>query len=278
MRPTALFAKSNVSTYFINASTTFLFILAAAFFTGCHAYVLDRIGFHKANYDRNGKLRPWTSWGQAIQKEMEWYLKCPVGQNEYPVYFYAAFMNGNYKPFRAEGVPCRQLGMGILSYVKYWEYWGKSDSRIMKKAELMGKYLIYQALTADEGAYPRFPRSTGYYKDFPLRCSSLGDEKFGPNVIEPDKGGLAGYALVQLYRSQANYRNLEHAKHFADVLVRNMRAGDAQHAPWPFRVDAVTGKHWGERNGNMVYILRLFDELIALGFEVYLTPRKKYTV
>ncbi len=94
-------------------------------------------------------------------------------------------------------------------------------------------------------------------------------------MIEPDKGGLAGYALVQLYLSQANYRNLEHAKHFADVLVRTMRAGDARHAPWPFRVDAVTGKHWGERNGNIVYILRLFDEFIALGFEEYLTPRKQ---
>ncbi len=58
--------------------------------------------------------------------------------------------------------------MGILSYVKYWEYLGKSDSRIMKTAELMGKYLIYQALTADEDVYPRFPRSTGYSKDFPL--------------------------------------------------------------------------------------------------------------
>ncbi len=99
--------KSNVNNYLFGVSINFLFILAAVFFTGCNAYVPDRIGFHKAKYDRSSQLRPWTSWDQAIQKEMEWCLKCPIGQNEYPVYFYAASMDGNYKPLQSEGIPCR---------------------------------------------------------------------------------------------------------------------------------------------------------------------------
>jgi hypothetical protein len=38
-------------------------------------------------------------------------------------------------------------------------------------------------------------------------------------------------------------------------------------------VDSVTGEHWGERNGNMVFILRLFDRLIAGGHEEFVEPR-----
>jgi hypothetical protein len=52
-----------------------------------------------------------------------------------------------------------------------------------------------------------------------------------------------------------------------------MRKGDAARAPWPFRVDSVTGEHWGERNANMAYILRLFDALIAKGRKKYIAPR-----
>jgi hypothetical protein len=66
---------------------------------------------------------------------------------------------------------------------------------------------------------------------------------------------------------------MDQAMHNAKLLAKNMREGDSDHAPWPFRVDSVTGQHWGERNGNMVFILRLFDELIAKGHSEFQQPR-----
>ena len=43
-----------------------------------------------------------------------------------------------------------------------------------------------------------------------------------------------------------------------------MQPGNATHAPWPWRVDSVTGAAlWGRKNGNMVFILRLFRALAA---------------
>ena len=235
----------------------------------------DRIGWHKAVYDADGKLLPWTSWDDAIDREMQWYLNCPRDSHGYPNFIFTTFMDEKYQAYKPEVIPCTQDGMGIISYLKYWEYTGKSNPRLVEWAVKMGDYLVDQTLTPDEGAYPRFTRSTGINTDFPLKQSSQGDAKYGPNIIEPDKGGLAGYALVKLYKAPAGNRYLDQAVHNADVLVKNMREGDALHAPWPFRVDSVTGQHQGERNGNMVFILRMFDELIASGFGKYQEPRDR---
>ena len=233
-----------------------------------------RVGWHDAVYDTEGKLLPWTSWDDAIDREMKWYLNCPLDEHGYPQFVFTTFMNAQYKAYKPEVIPATQDGMGILSYLKYYEYSGKSNPKVMEWANKMGTYLVEQTLTPDEGVYPRFTRSTGLNTDFPLKKSSQGDAVYGENVIEPDKGGIAGYALLKLYQSQGGERYLAQAVHNADVLVKNMREGNARKAPWPFRVDAVSGKYWGERNGNMVFILRLFDELIATGYDRFRAPRE----
>jgi hypothetical protein len=232
------------------------------------------VGFHRAVYDASGRLEPWTSWADAIDREMTWYLNCPIDPRGYPIFVFTTFMDGEYKPYKTEVIPCTQDGMGILSYLKYWQYNGRSDARVLGWARKMGDYLVKETLTPDEGAYPRFTRSTGHGTEFPLNRSSQGDAKYGPNVIEPDKGGIAGYALIRLFDATRDRRYLDQAVRNADDLVRNMRQGDAMHSPWPFRVDSVTGRSWGERSGNMVFPLRLFDELIAKGYPKYAGPRK----
>jgi hypothetical protein len=233
----------------------------------------EKIGFHKAVYDSGGKLLPWIPWSRALVREMDWYLNCPVGENGYPVFIYTTFMDENYKPYRTDTIPCTQLGMGIISYLKYFYYTGRADPQVLKWARLMGDYLIKESLTSDEGFYPRFTRSTGHHTDFPIKRSAQGDEKLGVHVIEPDKGGIAGYALMCLYDATQEEKYLNQAIQNADCLAKNMRKGDTSHSPWPFRVDAVSGKYWGERSGNMVYILRLFDALLAKGNDRFQQPR-----
>ena len=38
----------------------------------------QNIGNHPAVYDEHGILLPWTPWRDAIQREVNWYLNCPV--------------------------------------------------------------------------------------------------------------------------------------------------------------------------------------------------------
>jgi len=235
----------------------------------------EKIGFHTAIYDHQGKLQPWTTWEEALKKEMSWYYHAPIGKSGYPVYFYATFIDSAYKPYKTDLIPCTQLGMGILSYLKYWEYTEKLDSLPLNYAISMGEFLVKEASTPDHGSYPNFPRSTGNHEEIPLTKGSQGDAKYGDQVIEPDKGGIAGYAYLQLFEKTGNAVWMKRAGEVATVLAMNMRNGDELQAPWPFRVDAVTGKYWGERNGNMAYILRLWDGLIEHGCVQYITPRDR---
>src|SRR5947209_8247162 len=94
-------------------------------------------------------------------------------------------------------------------------------------ASLMGDYIIDQTLTPNRGPYASFTRSTGtltldtffsfgFWRNddvyvglvgiFPLNSSSQGDIHFTPNTIEPDKGGIAGYALLLLYNETNNQK------------------------------------------------------------------------
>jgi len=68
----------------------------------------------------------------------------------------------------------------------------------------------------------------------------------------------------------AERRYLKAAISIADTLARNVKAGDADHSPWPFRVHATTGEVFASKNGdfgyttNWVGALRLFDGLVAM--------------
>lgn len=237
--------------------------------------VAPRIGNHAAVYDQRGMLLPWTSWADAIDREVNWYYQCPV-EHGYPRFVYLTFMDGNYEPItnRNSLIPATQNGMGIISYLKYYAYKRKKDARPLQIARFMGDYLVREANTPDTGKYPRFTRSTGGQGKFPQPpdCGSQDDK---PYEIEPDKGGLAGYALLLLFKETKEDKYLQQALRNASTLAANMREGTATNSPWPFRADYRTGEPRGEVSGNMTFILRLFDELIEQGHPEFKPAREK---
>ena len=233
------------------------------------------IGNHPAVFDGHGVLQPWTPWDDAIDREMNWYYRCPV-EHGYPRFVYITFMDGDYRAITnlASFIPATQDGMGIISYLKYYAYQGKKDPRALRMARYLGDYLVKDANTPDTGKYPRFSRSTGWEGQFPQPpdCGSQGDK---PYEIEPDKGGIAGYALLLLFEETRDDKYLQQALQNARVLAANMRAGTATNSPWPFRVDYRTGQPRGEVSGDMSFILRLFDELIEDGHPEFKPPRNQ---
>lgn len=244
------------------------------------------IGNHEAIYEQNGMLLPWISLQKAVDLEMQWYLNCPLTYG-YPNFVWMTFMDGNYQPDpkRNDFIPATQLGMGIISYLKYYAHLKlptksqqtpqtlqtpqtsdkvlQTREKVLQWAKYMGDYLVKESNTPNEGKYPRFTRSTGIAGKFPQPsdCGSQGDH---PYEIEPDKGAIAGYALMLLYKETNDKKYFDQALHNANVLVANMRKGDSTHAPWPFRADYRTGVGRGEVSGDMVFILRLFDGLADL--------------
>jgi hypothetical protein len=158
--------------------------------------------------------------------------------------------------------------------VKYYRLRGRRDPRVLDVARSMGDYLLKESLTPDTGKYPRFTRSTGIRGKFP-QPPDCGTQDDHPYEIQPDKGGIAGYALTVLYDETKDQRYLDQALHNADVLKANMVVGDDTHSPWPFRADYRSGEARGSVSGDMVYILRLFDRLMEFNHQEFKEPRGK---
>ncbi len=235
----------------------------------------QKIGNHIPVYDANGVLKPWTSWRDALDREMKWYAKCPV-ENGYPRFVYMTFMNGDHQLIekRPDSIPATQNAVGIISYLKYYAFSGSREKHYLDVAKSMGDYLIKEASTPNSGKYPRFTRSTGWAMKFPQPedCGSQADH---PYDIQPDKGGLAGYALAVLFEATKDQRYLDQAVQNGRVLVLNMRDGTEDRSPWPFRADWRTGTGRGEISANMGSILRLFDKLIQHGYPEFIAPQKQ---
>jgi hypothetical protein len=234
-----------------------------------------RIGNHTARYDQHGVLLPWTSWSDAIDREMKWYARCPR-EHGYPRFVFTTFMDGDYNPNpkRPDNIPAMQCGMGIISYLKYYTWKHRSDPEALETARLMGDYLLNESLTPEGAKYPRFTRSTGWRTQFPLHADS-GSQADHPYEVQPDKGAIAGYALVLLTEATGERKYLDQALRNARVLVANMRDGDGTHSPWPFRVDYRTGEERGPVAANQSYTLRLFDKLLAHDYGEFRAPRER---
>jgi hypothetical protein len=79
-----------------------------------------------------------------------------------------------------------------------------------------------------------------------------GDMRAGKGYLQPDKAGSFGAQLVMLYKVTGNRRYLAAAIRIANTLAATVTPGDAEHSPWAFRVNAVTGKPAEEvRDGKL---------------------------
>lgn len=235
----------------------------------------ELIGGHAARRDAAGHLLPWAGWGHVLQLEMQYYRGAPLDHG-YPRFVTETFLLEDWTPdpARRDTIPATQNGLGILSYLAWYTYTAHKDAAALATARSMGDYLLKEALTPDEGAWPRFPRSTGTRGQFPLAADS-GSQADHPYEIEPDKGGIVGVALLRLAGVTGDHRYSDEAQHIARRLAAHQQAGDAKHSPWPFRVDYRSGDGRGPLSGNMSYILRLYDALLAQGYTEFELPRQR---
>ena len=233
-----------------------------------------QIAGHVVRIDAAGHLLPWTSWTTALDRELRFYATSPL-EHGYPRFVVETFLDGDWTPdpARHDTIPATQNGMGIVSYLKLHALRGRTEPGYLATARAMGDYLVTEALTPDEGSYPRFPRSTGTRGQFPLAADS-GSQSDLPYEIEPDKGGIAGFALAKLSEASGERRYLDAALHVARVLAATQQPGDRTHSPWPFRADFRSGAPRGAVSGNVSFILRLYDVLLKHGYTEFTAPRR----
>lgn len=242
-----------------------------------------------------------------ITREFAYYLHAPLEKyDRFPTYIYTTFIDGEHKPMDGvfcdcwtsaedcgegcenrvmahENIAAMQVGMGIISYVKYAHHLlnhkgfseplavvdkptthrppprprfaaqsranisdihitkpnntdrantpipgtsaGVTPAAVLERARLMGDYLCDFTLTPPVGAWANFTRSTVNTTEWPHREATQGDRYFSVNAVQPDKGGIAGYALAMLYSATRERKYLRQALRNARALKRAQRPG-----------------------------------------------------
>lgn len=212
--------------------------------------------------DKNG------SFDFIINLAAEWWKKAP-DVNGYPAWCTASELDRNYKQFNG-AVPGSTCSMAIIACLKYYIY--SDDSAYLNMAILTGDYLIQHDLTPITfKSWPRFPYPVGKLADINPDGSghpSYSEKYNTAGHIQPDKGAMVGFALLQLYRVTGNKDYLRTAVNISDCLCRNVVKGSAVQSPWPLRVKAEDNQFIdGKFSANVSFACRLFDGLTEMGIK-----------
>jgi hypothetical protein len=158
------------------------------------------------------------------------------------------------------------LYAGLAESVIQW-YAYSGDVRAVAVVRRMLDYQLVHGTTPAGWAWPRVPFATSCAGALEYGRCLAGVSRGFYGGIEPDKVGLIGLAYLHFYELTGAQRYLSAARSCAEALVRHIRRGDATHTPWPFRLDARTGRtiEHAEYGGMVVAPVQLLDELARLG-------------
>jgi hypothetical protein len=242
----------------------------------------ERIVFHAVRLDERGLLLPAREgdapFAEVAARGFGAFAKIPDAPNGKKPYFSAAMFSPgeggfDFTPHTWLNNPTGLSAMLVRSSLHWYAYSG--DRAPIDASRALVDHVLAHGLTQEGDAWSRVPYASANPGELEYRGGE--DAKFcddhdacgrgdGRGFLEPDKIGEFGHALVQLHRFTGEARYLEAAIRCADQLAAHVEPGDAQKSPWPFRVDAATGKIVRERyTSNWVLTIALFDELQALG-------------
>jgi hypothetical protein len=245
----------------------------------------ERLMWHEVRLDGDGRLLSWveadTPYGRIIRNAWEAFKNIPVQADGYRTYFtYPTFYGPNDPTHPAfSGRPWVHHPAGLFamladSAILYHAYSG--DRVVLERTREMLDQMIAHGSTAATDAWASVPYACANAGELVYRgaddtvyCDQenhtpcgRGD---GPGYLEPDKVGELGYAYLLFYEVTLEKKYLQAALDCADALARHVRPGDQSHSPWPFRVDAKTGRNVREEyTANTIGPIRLFDELLRL--------------
>ncbi|HET7842209.1 MAG TPA: Ig-like domain-containing protein [Terriglobia bacterium] len=240
-------------------------IAAIVTFSSTSAYPAppEQLGYHQIKTDASGKIVPWYSsdpgeaYDHVIRKVWEFWKNmksCPNG-----VKYYMQHQVWDSPGEEPRGLGGDQLAMALSSWRLLYAYTG--DPSVVENMRYIADYYIAHGLSKPTALWPNL------FYPFNMELHSGvydGDMRAGKGVLQPDKAASFAAELVDLYKITGDERYLKVAIGVADTLAGKIQPGDAEHPPWPYRVNAETGevKFW--YTTNYTGALRLFKSLVGL--------------
>ncbi|MDB5144771.1 MAG: hypothetical protein JWQ66_3484, partial [Mucilaginibacter sp.] len=257
--------------------------------------------YHPIQTDKSGNIIPWYNADPAISFDhnlhtiWNFWFNMRKDMNGLPYYMNHQVWNGNFNDPR--GIGGDQFMMAISSWRLLYAYTG--DENIKENMSFLAGYYLTHGLSPADCKFPDipFPYNTLIYSGI-----YDGDMRNGKDVAQLDKAGSLGLELIHLYKIKNDPVFLNAAIKIANTLAANVKTGDADHSPLPFKVNVYTGKvvllNLQDAKGrpidtacytsNLTPTLQMFDDLLQLkkgnvaayktAFDKILIWLKKYPV
>jgi hypothetical protein len=257
--------------------------------------------YHPIQTDKSGNIIPWYNADPAISFDhnlhtvWNFWFNMRKDMNGLPYYMNHQVWNGNFNDPR--GIGGDQFMMAISSWRLLYAYTG--DENIKENMSFLAGYYLTHGLSPADCKFPDipFPYNTLIYSGI-----YDGDMRNGKDVAQLDKAGSLGLELIHLYKIKNDPVFLNAAIKIANTLAANVKTGDADHSPLPFKVNVYTGKvvllNLQDAKGrtidtacytsNLTPTLQMFDDLLQLkkgnaagyktAFDKILMWLKKYPV
>jgi hypothetical protein len=237
-------------------------------------YVNAQVPWHAVVLDAQGRLLSWyqpqKNLGYDHVIRLGWDFiehKVPSDSGRTGLKIY--LINSVYDATSLQGVywqhnPAMVYAAFVDSLMGWYPYSGDEES--VQAVREMLDHQLGSGTTPSDWEWPGVPFATGCGgdADYGHCIENMPHDFYGG--IETDKVGELGTGYVLFYKLTGDRKYLDAAIRCAQALARHVRAGDADHTPWPFRVDAHTGVTLAleEYGGDVAGPLRLFDELIRI--------------
>jgi hypothetical protein len=260
------------SMFVIRARILFILISLGTGFS-VPAQEAEHFVYHEIRVDERGRILPWYGNGPSeaydhnIRLLWNFWRDMRNCSNGVPYYLQHQVWTQNIDDPR--GLGGDQIDMALSSWNLLYGYLGDPD--LHKNMILMADYWLDHGISSPDLLWGNLP----YPYNIDIHSGIYdGDMRGGRGALQPDKAASFGAELIVLYKIIKNPRYLEAATKIANTLAARIQTGDAEHSPWPFRVNAKTGVvHTDVRNGrtfeaaytsNWTPTLRLFRALIDL--------------
>lgn len=223
--------------------------LSCLTFVNLAANAQEQLLYHTIRTNKDGHILPWyhddpgKSYEHIISLVWNFWDTMRVDINGIPYYMNHQVWRPDFNDPR--GLGGDQLQMALSSWQLLYRYTG--NERVKENMKFLCDYYLSHGLSPATAMWPNipFPYNTlvysGHYD---------GDMVIGKDYTQPDKAGSFGIELINVYKmtSHERYPNatekryLEAAIQIANTLAKQLKPGDENNSPLPFKVNAFTGE------------------------------------
>jgi hypothetical protein len=254
--------------------------------------------YHDIEVDKDGHIIPWysedpgRSYDHIINLVWNFWDTMRLDMNGVPYHMNHQVWKEHVNDHR--GIGGDQIQMALSSWALLYAYTG--NQRILENMKFMADYYLTHSLSGTDCKWPGIPYP---YNTYIYSGIYDGDMILGKGYTQPDKAGSLGIELITLYKITGIKNYLDAAIQIANTLAINVKMGDNDNSPLPFKVHARTGeigKLYDSRSDkvqgyssyttNWTGIMRMFTELIKMNkgnlvdyrsaFDIFLDWMKNY--